>query len=406
MLPSIKRVLFIDHDSGRSGSTVSLEYIVKAFRERDYRVFILTPKVASDTKQFLAMGASLVPWRKGRYVTIEMQSHFTNVRSPFSPLGVLRVFHECLKFLWGILVVGKAIRETSPHLVYVNEHVVLQASIAARLWRVPAVLHIRSLLLKGVHGIRRRVISRLILRCNSVVFAITGIEAEQLSPRGDEKKKIMVVGEFFPEIRPGRLDAKKCREVFGLPGDRPVVTMLGGVEDAKGTLIFLRSSATVLSRFPGVLFVIAGRIEKEGVERRTYYEECMELVEPLRKDGSVRLLGEIANPLELIAASDVIVSPSTMTHFSRPVIEAWGCGRPVIASGTDHMRNLIEHGVNGLLFDSGDHEALAHGLCRLLGDAGLRERLGEAGARKVSAEFNARENLRTIVEVCDSLIEA
>jgi len=369
-------------------------------------MFLLTPKPDSETKPFRELGVSIVHWRKGRYVTMELQSHFTNVRTAYSFLGILRVVHELLKCVWGVLIVGQAIRRTSPDLVYINEHVVMQGSIAAFLCGVPSVLHIRSHLLSGTFGIRRRMLSRLILGCNRTVFAITESEAEQLSPRGRDREKIKVIGEFFPAMRMGAVDPGHFRGSFGFPGGRPIVTMLGGIEPSKGALEFLRAASCVLPRVPDVVFVIAGSVRREGPERASYYAACMDIAGPLEKSGALRIPGAVTNPLELIAASDIVVSPSTMTHFSRPVIEAWGYAKPVVASRTGHMERLITDGVDGLLVDVGDHEALARSLCRLLGDAELRRALGEAGLRKAAGEFNAERNLQAIAETCDSLMKA
>jgi glycosyltransferase involved in cell wall biosynthesis len=400
-----KRILFIDHDEGRTGSTVSLEYLVKAFIERNYLVFILTPKGESKARYLIDAGAAILKFRNGRFFTIELLTHFTNTRYPFSCKGMLLFAHEILKFFWGILIIWKTIKKTSPQLVYVNEHVVMQASIAAHLNRIPAVIHIRSLLLKGIYGIRRRLISRLILTYNQVVFAITKIEAEQFCPRGEEREKIKVIGEFFSEVREHSADVNICRESFGLPMNRQIVAMLGGIEEVKGTLVFLQSARLVLAKFPNVVFVIAGETHRGNVLARAYLDKCMQSVEHLRQKGSIYMLGEITNSLDLIAASDIIVSPSLKTHFSRPIIEAWGLSKPIIASRTDHMQNLIMHGINGLLFDIGDQYSLAFYLSQLLVNVELCKRLGIKGKRKVDAEFNAGKNLKTIVDLCDTLIK-
>jgi len=60
-------------------------------------------------------------------------------------------------------------------------------------------------------------------------------------------------------------------------------------------------------------------------------------------------------------------------------------GRPVVASAVGGLRDLVVDGETGLLVPPNDPAALRTALERLLGDAGLRNRLG-AAARERAAE--------------------
>jgi glycosyltransferase involved in cell wall biosynthesis len=90
------------------------------------------------------------------------------------------------------------------------------------------------------------------------------------------------------------------------------------------------------------------------------------------------------------AASDVLVLPSIATRtFREPwglvVNEAMNRGLPVIASDAVGAAagGLVQDGRNGLVVAAGDASALAGAIRRLLDDAPLRIRLGEAGALDV-----------------------
>ncbi|HEU5321844.1 MAG TPA: glycosyltransferase, partial [Methylomirabilota bacterium] len=62
-------------------------------------------------------------------------------------------------------------------------------------------------------------------------------------------------------------------------------------------------------------------------------------------------------------------------------LEAMACGRPVIASRVGGLQTTVRDGVTGLLVREHDVSALADGIERLLADAGLGGRLGQAGVR-------------------------
>lgn len=400
-----KTVLFVDHDDGRSGSTVSLEYLVRAFIGRGYRVFVLTPKMEAEAKPLVNSGATMFSLRKWHLDNMALGFHFTTTVSPFSWTGLRTNLNNVVKFVLGILIVRETILKTRPDVVYANEYVIVQASVASYFSGIPAVIHIRSPFLKGVFGMRRRLVSRLILTYNHVVFAITRIESSQLCPRAGEAEKIKVVGEFFSKVDIQSIDKKASRKLLGLPKDRKVVAMLGGIQTIKGTVDFLRAAQIVLSEREDTVFVVAGRdFGDKNTEERAYSELCMRLADSVCVKDAVRILGVVTNPLDLIASSDIVVSTSTETHFSRPVIEAWGFAKPVVAARTDHMLDLITHGVNGLIVDVGDHKALARCLCQLLDSVELRKKLGNEGKKKTDAEFDADKNLQMIVDSCDALI--
>ena len=402
-----KTVLFVDHDLGRSGSTVSLEYMVKAFSKKNYLVFILTPKRKLNLTPLLNAGATLYSSQRWHLSNMAMGFHFTNTVSPFSWTGVRTNLNSIAKFVIGFFIVRRAIKTIRPDLVYVNEYVIVQASVAAYLSGIPAAIHVRSPILQGAFRIRQRLASRLVLIFNRVVFAITRTEAAQLCPRLAERDKIKVVGEFFSKVDMRSVDEEIWKEKLGLSDGANVVTMLGGIQTIKGTVDFLRAAQIVVSGRSDVVFVVAGRDFRDMNSKEwAYSEECMRIADILKVKDAIRILGVVTTSLDLIAASDIVVSPSSQTHFSRPVIEAWGFGKPVIAARTTHMEDLITHGVNGLLVEPGDHHALANCLFQLLDDVKLCKRLGSEGRKKTNAEFDADKNLQTIVETCDSLISA
>jgi glycosyltransferase involved in cell wall biosynthesis len=108
---------------------------------------------------------------------------------------------------------------------------------------------------------------------------------------------------------------------------------------------------------------------------------------------------------EISAALDestMLVLPSRSEGMGRVVIEAFCRARPVVGARVGGIPDLVEDGVNGLLVEPGDTEALVDAVVRVLGDRELAERL--SGAAQASAglwsvspeEFASR--LRSLVE--------
>lgn len=92
-----------------------------------------------------------------------------------------------------------------------------------------------------------------------------------------------------------------------------------------------------------------------------------------------------ADKLAFLHAADVFVLPSRSESFGIANLEAMAAELPVLSTRTGAIPEYIEDGVHGLLVPPGDVEALAAAARRLVTDAALRQRLGEAARRHVHA---------------------
>jgi glycosyltransferase involved in cell wall biosynthesis len=88
------------------------------------------------------------------------------------------------------------------------------------------------------------------------------------------------------------------------------------------------------------------------------------------------------------AQAQVAVVPSLYEGFSLPAIEAMACGVPLVATTGGALPEVVgTDGVTGLLVPPDDPGSLAGAIGRLLDDAELRRRLGEAGRQRVLGRF-------------------
>jgi len=110
-------------------------------------------------------------------------------------------------------------------------------------------------------------------------------------------------------------------------------------------------------------------------------------------------------PVEVAAALDAsraLLLPSASEGLPRVAIEAFLRGRAVVGARAGGIPDIVEHERNGLLVPAGDAEALAAATQRILTEAGLAERLGEAAhadsARWVSTPHEYADRLLALVE--------
>jgi glycosyltransferase involved in cell wall biosynthesis len=148
----------------------------------------------------------------------------------------------------------------------------------------------------------------------------------------------------------------------GLEAEPPQILYVGRLSPEKGVLDLVEAAQ-------GMPLVVAG----DG-PLRAHVPGALGFV-PHDRVGS--LYGQAA----------VICCPSHREGFGMACAEAMAYGRPVVASSVGGLLDLVVDGETGLLVPPGDVVALRAALARLLGDRELRQRLGEAGRRRIEQHF-------------------
>ena len=96
--------------------------------------------------------------------------------------------------------------------------------------------------------------------------------------------------------------------------------------------------------------------------------------------------------------------PHRTPHFSRPIVEAFALGVPVLASRDNFNADLICDGETGLLADYGDINAWTSQVTRLLNDVSLREQITGNALTLYEHRFNVTSVEKAIVEVFESVM--
>jgi glycosyltransferase involved in cell wall biosynthesis len=87
-------------------------------------------------------------------------------------------------------------------------------------------------------------------------------------------------------------------------------------------------------------------------------------------------------------------------------MEAAASGLPIIATDIRGCRQVVEHGVTGLLVPVRSAEGLADALGRLLGDPSLPAAMGAAAAAHAATEFDQQRQIDTTLATYDRLLRA
>jgi glycosyltransferase involved in cell wall biosynthesis len=125
------------------------------------------------------------------------------------------------------------------------------------------------------------------------------------------------------------------------------------------------------------------------------------LLRELGLNGAVRFVSGLPEEelVSLYAGAEAAVVPSLYEGFSLPAVEAMACGVPLVATSAGGLPEVVgADGECALLVPPGDDAALAHGIARVLDDAGLRRQMGERGRARVLGCFTWEAAARATAE--------
>lgn len=183
-----------------------------------------------------------------------------------------------------------------------------------------------------------------------------------------------------------------------VPGDAEIVTYVArGLEPYRGFPDFVRAVAILQRRRPRLVAVVAGGertwygAKPPGVAR-SWREFVLAEQGPELDLGRLIMLPFLpqAGVRDLFRRSDAHVYLTVPFVLSWSVLEAMATGCALVAADTPPVREVVEHGHNGLLADMRDAEAVAAAIERLLDDRALASRL-RAAARSTIIERYALE---------------
>ena len=83
------------------------------------------------------------------------------------------------------------------------------------------------------------------------------------------------------------------------------------------------------------------------------------------------------------ASSDIFVFPSTTDTFGNVIIEAQACGLPVIVSDLGGPKELVSHGLDGLITKSHNVEDFTNAVRTLVNDPQLRADMAKNARQRV-----------------------
>lgn len=184
--------------------------------------------------------------------------------------------------------------------------------------------------------------------------------------------------------------------------EKHVLLTTGRLVKRKGAEWFIRK---VLPSLPEtVIYVLAGAGPEEKNIRTA--------IQDVHKEKQVKLLGRVTDTDRnlLLNTADIFIQPNIhisgdMEGFGIAVIEAASCRRPIVASNLEGLKDILNHGENGLFVESGNAEAFKETILSLVRDEKKCHALGERALRYTETHYHWNIIARLYAEALQTFIK-
>lgn len=160
-----------------------------------------------------------------------------------------------------------------------------------------------------------------------------------------------------------------------------LVGIVGRLTPIKGHVHLLKAISVLVGKGNDVHLIVVG----DGPLRSQL--ECLAVEFKIQKN--VTFVGHQSDISDFIEAMDILALPSLNEGIPMVLLEALAMCRPVVASRTGGIPEVIENGKTGLLIEPGNFLAIAEAIDSLIRQKGQADQLGRAGRMRVSQSFTA-----------------
>lgn len=373
-----KKVLFVASDNdATSGAFRSMVTLCCILRDKfKLNICIVLPKEGD--------GLNLVKAARIRYTIIDSEDWIVRLNASNSDIRAKR---QAIKKLNGkaIRQLSRFIKDEQFDLVHINTSYSYVGAIAANKAQVPTVWHIREFLEEDQ---QRKIINKKygykLMNKSSKLVAISQSILKKYSPIFDIRLVQIYNGiddKQFYEPRKEILQSNKI-----------IFICVGAITSYKGQMIAVEA----VERLKRLDNFVDFELWLVGTDKGEYANSIRLFIQKSGLSENVKFLGRRQDVAELYQQSDIACVCSKAEAFGRITVEAMMSGNLVIGADTAGTKEIIEDGVDGLLFKSGDSDSLYNKIKFALDNKEEARKLAKHGRQTAIEKFTADRNAEEI----------
>lgn len=286
----------------------------------------------------------------------------------------------------------KLIVKLNPEIIHTN------SLLANVLGTFPAKIALKKLIWHE-HNIQpkgfRRTFVNILSLCTDKIIVISDAVSNVYCGAIRRRKVLKIYNGLDLSLFSSNSSHKSIRHEFSIPRNFKIVAITAVLRPWKGHDVFLNAAKIVLENYKAVRFMVVGG---EVFSRdRGYKKKLEDLVHNLDMDGYVTFTGyrndipDILNSIDILVSSTILPEP-----FSLIVLEAMAAAKPVVATNTGGVPEVVDDSVTGLLVNPNDASSMADAILRILMSDELANDMGTEGAKRARCYFTSERMAKEV----------
>lgn len=180
-----------------------------------------------------------------------------------------------------------------------------------------------------------------------------------------------------------RTNLSQIKKYLNISAEKIIIGSISRLRKEKGVDILLDAFSQLVDQKKNIHLVIIGTgPDEDDLKAKAIEAGCQNQI-------SFCGQAEWEHAMELLSIIDIVVVPSRFEGFGLAAAEAMALEKPVVASDTTGLKEVVIDQETGILFSVGNVSALVLALQELVIDPDLRYRYGLAGKKRVTQYFSS-----------------
>lgn len=249
------------------------------------------------------------------------------------------------------------------------------AYAASRLTGIPCVVHVLN------QEDPLRISQYWLKKADKIIFISSAVQQYFIKMGIPLEKAITIPVGIDLDSVPHTIDGFLTRKQFGIRLKDPVIGCVARLVPSKGYEYLISALALIKKKMPHIKCFIIGTGDEE------YIRMLQQSVEKMSLSANVIFTGFVKDIYPYLSAMDVFVMATLAEGFGIAFAEAMAVGKPVVGTSVGGVPEVIQDGVTGFVVPPRDPPKLADRVLELLNNSILRERMGNAGHKRIRERF-------------------
>lgn len=391
-------IVFVHQDGLITGSAISLKNMIAGLNNLKHKLIVVIPQIGDAAKIWEEAGAEVhvVP--------------FTSFWTSPGPNCISRGWIKQIKALFINKRLKEKILSFNPDIIHINDKAALQAGVSLKSSKIPIIQHSRSAYHLTACKLNSWISARAISKYANHIICISEDEIQGFEELSNKTILYNTVDLATAE----RAKQKKhiTRSSLNIGENDLVIGMAENFSIHKGLVEITKIVSKIVEEHPkhAFKFLMVGNVKKDdkvkfdSITEQSSHEFLMNFIKINQLDKYFILAGHQSNPLDFIAAMDILIVAKAHGVVGRQPMEAQAVGTAIIGlNGHSKNSKIVENGVGGYLVDS--ISDITDKITEILNSPTKLKKLGEAGEYYARVNFNPIKYTQKLLAIYTQILK-